>query len=123
MPMGLCWAKHHRVWATLAFIGADNGLFGILQDRQLMCFEHFDTDLAAERNVKKLVIIIQICLKEVIGNKLLLRATAMVNCGEALWATHLKEKTARGQMEIKIVSALGQKEGLGDIIWFSRVIL
>lgn len=88
-----------------------------------MCFEHFDTDLAAERNVKKLVIIIQICLKEVIGNKLLLRATAMFNCGEALWATHLKEKTARGQMEIKIVSALGQKEGLGDIIWFSRVIL
>lgn len=51
--------------------------------------EHFDTDLAAERNVKKLVVVIQICLKEVIENKLLLKAMAMVNCGKALWATHL----------------------------------
>lgn len=49
-----------------------------------MRFEHFDTDLAAERNVKKLVVIIQIRLKEVIENKLLLKATAMVNRGEAL---------------------------------------
>lgn len=54
-----------------------------------MRFEHFDTDLAAEGNVKKLVVIIQICLKEVIENKLLLKAAAVVNCGEALWATHL----------------------------------
>lgn len=80
--------------------------------------EHFDTDSAAERNVQKLVIIIQTCLKEVIENKLLLRATAMVNCGEALWATHLKEKTARGKMRIKIVSALVEKEGLSDIFCF-----
>lgn len=54
-----------------------------------MSSEHFDTDLAAEGNVKKMVVVIQIYLKEVTENKLLLKATAMVNCGEALWATHL----------------------------------
>lgn len=57
-----------------------------------MSSERFDTDLAAERNVKKPVVVIQICLKEVIGNKLLLKATAVVNCGEVLWATTCRNR-------------------------------
>lgn len=89
VPMDLCQAKQHRVWATLVSTRGNRCFLWNTAGSTVDAFERFDTDLAAERNLKKLVVIIQICLKEVIENKLLLKATAMVNCGEALWVTHL----------------------------------
>lgn len=68
VPVDPCQAKQPRVWATQSSLGATDASFGVWQLMHCECFD------AQRWKKKKKAVSVQLCPKEVIESKLLLKA-------------------------------------------------
>lgn len=71
VPMDLCKEKKSRIWVALVFTG---GNCSFLWSFAGSLWAHWYTVGASERGGKKMAVVVQICLEEVIENKLLPKA-------------------------------------------------